>query len=368
MQPKALPALALIVAMVTTVAAQSQEEGASAFEGLQKVTGQFGEEVIKKIVQMEGLDGQSQPANWELVVHDPTSEFSLKNYAVSGTKASDQGPNEYLYPNNPPTGFFELSQVQIDSTAAFRILDAEARRSGKSFASVNYLLRCREFTNEPIWDLTAVDAEGYPAGRIHLSASTGSVLRTIWFSWHSQHDKGPTIADSALTSRPAALGYPQAQPQAPAVATTTPPSSTTPGNYPGPVMNPGDTAPYPQLPPSSTTTPTQPPIAEVGPAETMPPPAAGSSTGQAPMAVRPTFPLPSSSSAPVNTTPPASTSGDYDPLDMGPPPPKALRPDMSQGGTTLPPSTNPTPPVYPYNGNDTDPVEVEPLPPSGPSN
>ncbi len=330
--------LCLTGALTASLMAQGPDHTVSAFTGLQMVDKRFGGESLRKIVQMEGLDGRTQPKNWELVVYDPGSAFSLHNYVINHQKATDQGHNEYLYPNSPPTGFFEWSQVQIDSSAAFRILDAEARTAGMGFNSVNYLLRCREFTNEPIWDLTAVDAEGYPIGRVHLSAATGAVLRTIWYAWQPGREGAPTIADSALTApkeRPAPLP-PLSQPPTPSVVG----------------INPADRAVIPGTNPAMGQ---RPPVVEVEPSDTVTP-----APGSIPVAIRPKLPTGSVSNSPVNSTTPAPAG--TDPAAEGPP--RALRPGTVEGSY----DPGAMPPTYGGTSStrvpapETDPVQVEPLP------
>ena len=209
-----ISALGLILPFASVPA---QEDSISAITGLQQISQRYGLSPEERIVEMRGAEGQPQPEEWWIVVYSPSSAFNLHTYWTDRTRVADEGANEEFYPDIVPRGFIDRQKLQVDSTAAFRTLDAEARRAGVGFDSINYRLRCREGSDEPVWEVTAIDGEGYKVGRVHLSGATGEVYRTIWYFWRPRYSGPPRIVDSALGER-----YPGATP---------PPNS--PGTTPG---------------------------------------------------------------------------------------------------------------------------------------
>tara|TARA_R110002096_G_scaffold179153_1_gene356114 strand:+ start:25304 stop:26356 length:1053 start_codon:yes stop_codon:yes gene_type:complete len=189
---------------------QKEDAPISAFTGLEKMKSTFGIEAAETIVEMRGLQGQSQPISWELVVFDRQSPLFVREFTLT-EKHSLEKEAQPKYPNQVPTGFIDKQKLLIDSTASFRILELEAKRAGVSFNHVNYQLTCQEFTRDPLWRLTAIDVDGYVAGRVDLSGSTGTVLRTVWYSWNRGSRGYPLVVDSAAPedyTAPPALPFP----------------------------------------------------------------------------------------------------------------------------------------------------------------
>ena len=177
------------------------DEQITALAALNRVNSRYGAQFVQKIVEMRGVRGQSQPQGWRLISHDPMSQTLLREFSIGNRRVSNEGSNEDFYPRRQPSGFIDLQRLKLDSTGAFEILDREAALAKVGFDSIDYHLRCREFSDEPIWSVTARDASGFPVARVDLSAETGRVLRTIWSSRSGR--RFPVIKDSALRGLPA---------------------------------------------------------------------------------------------------------------------------------------------------------------------
>jgi len=175
----------------------------AALQGISRVDNLHGGRFVLKIVEMKGYKGQSQPEEWELITHDPSNEYLLREFWIGDTRATNEGINYDYYPKSQPPGFINLQKFKIDSPEAFKILDREALKAKIGFDSIDYHLRCREFSDEPIWTLTAKNEDGYQVARVDLSAETGRVYRTVWS--YREGRKVPTIKDSALSKRPAPI-------------------------------------------------------------------------------------------------------------------------------------------------------------------
>ena len=235
----------------------------SAFTALQLVSDRFGPMAIDSIVEIRGRQGQSQPESWNLIVYDRRAPFLMKSFEIDGRRTSDEGPYDEFYPDFVPDGFVKRSKLQVDSTAAFRILEQEASHAGVGFDSISYLLRSREFSDEPLWRFTAKDVDGYTVGKIDLSGSTGAILRSVWIFWDERHRDAPRIVDSALLGGPS---IPTAQPPAELGQAFDEPPAASP--YPPRAAGVAAGAAVDVAPPSRNLTqyvPPGPPMAEVEP-------------------------------------------------------------------------------------------------------
>lgn len=180
--------------------AASADPQIPALDAISRVSEKHGVRYLAKIVEMKGERGQAQPTEWELIVYDPTNDYLLREFWIGDTRATNEGINYDYYPKRQPAGFINIAKLKYGSVEAFKVLDREAERAKIGFDSIDYHLRCREFTDEPIWTLTANDADGRRVGRLDLSALTGRVLRTVWS--YREGRKVPLIRDSALVRLP----------------------------------------------------------------------------------------------------------------------------------------------------------------------
>lgn len=175
-----------------------------ALDAINRVAEKHGARFLDKIVEMKGARGQAQPTEWELIVYDPSSDYLLREFWIGDTRATNEGINYDYYPKDQPAGFINPAKLKYGSVHAFKILDREAARAKVGFDSVDYHLRCREFSDEPIWTLTAKDVDGYQVARLDLSGFSGQVLRTVWS--YREGRKVPVVRDSALVRLPGRPG------------------------------------------------------------------------------------------------------------------------------------------------------------------
>jgi len=327
--------------------AQTAAEAPSAFVGLQAVSQRFGPQIPERIVQMEGDLGRSQPRQWHLIVLDAASPYLLHSFSVEDGKPTDEGFTEEYYPNDVPRGFIDRAKLQIDSTAAFRILDAEARKAGIGFDSIHYRLRCRDYSDEPVWELTALGVDQHPMGRIDASGATGEILRTVWYQWSPNFRGAPKVVDSMMPAGVAA-GLASVTPD-PGASTLPPTVPPVPAPAPGGGLTPAPGKPTGNIWERADQMPRAAPRVEVGPVTpgtTNPADSAIRSGGPVVPSTDPAMPpkaiRPGTPGAPVVEVEPAGPPGASVPPVI-PAPPVAMRP-----GVPATPGTNPQlPPALP---------------------
>ena len=229
--------------LVSPQPVHAQGDGMSSKDALAELTVRVGEQALTHLVSMKGYEGVPQPAEWEIVTHDAQSPTLLHRYRVGLGYVRDEGPVEDQYPAKEPAGYIDYSQLRLDSVGAFTVAEAAALQAKMGFDSLNMALRCREYSREPVWILHLVNDEGLLVGKVHMSANTGRVFRTIWIYRDDIRSGFPTVVDSALTPPS----------QEPVVNTT---ENTTGDAPPSPLIDPGPpTGPAPirseVLPPST---------------------------------------------------------------------------------------------------------------------
>ncbi|HEX2747068.1 MAG TPA: hypothetical protein VHM91_03645, partial [Verrucomicrobiales bacterium] len=153
----------------------------TALDALGAFKAKTGREKVTGLVEMRGTSGSPTPLVWHLVILDSRSPTKLEEFSIRGGRVEDRGPNREYYPDREPAGVFELAKVEVDCAGAFRIADREAGTAMVGFDMIDYRLRCREFSDEPVWILSLRTKDGDTKGTVTLSAKSGKVLRTLWF-------------------------------------------------------------------------------------------------------------------------------------------------------------------------------------------
>jgi hypothetical protein len=311
----------LVTALLGAVSGvQAQRTNLSAREALGLVSSQFGPQTVQWIAEMRAQGGIPQPSDWQVLAYDPRAPKLLYRFWAGGGRAGDGGIDDLRYPDDVPVGYFGLSQISVDSVAAFTIAEGQARQAKMAFDSCDYLLRLREFSTELVWRLELRDASRQIVGKLYISAGTGEVLRTVWVYRDSRArpDGQPLIVDSMA---PAGSGAPV---------------DLTSGGYSTPTLAPG--AVIPPMPSGIVPgqIPGQVPGSMTGIHSVPLPPAPGVAvTGNQPYA-------PVDSSGRVMTTPPAASNGipSPPPLPQTVPAPPALTVPAAPAATTPYPATS----------------------------
>lgn len=236
------------------LAAQEPSQPPTAIEALTAFKAFTAREKVSGLVELRGSDGTPTPATWTLVAFDPHSPTKFRIYTIRGLHVEERGANKDYSPEHQPSGYFELAKVKVDCAGAFRIADREAGKAIVGFDMIDYTLRCREFTDEPVWTLTLRGKTGAVAGTIAISAVSGKVLRSIW------QRPGP---DGKRLTDDSALPVEFRPPPPPVLPDPFPVKPVDPGALPGPVpLEPdGPLPPPPPLPPIGA----PPPIPKISP-------------------------------------------------------------------------------------------------------
>ena len=167
------------VAVITTVMVGFAE--ASEKDALTVLNRDVPGKPLDRVVQVVGIRGQHQPKEWRIVVRDEAQPEVFHLYMIQGQRVVRREAVRKDYRGEVPEEAIRYQDLRIDSNRVFMIADREAKAAKIGFDSVNYELRCPEFSQQPVWFVDLRDSRGGTVGRIFLSAKTGLVLNRIWY-------------------------------------------------------------------------------------------------------------------------------------------------------------------------------------------
>jgi hypothetical protein len=162
----------------------------TAYKALRTVGAQRGEKALNQVVTIVGESGRPQPVAWRVTLDDPGARGGERELdVVSGRISSERTPAR------PPTSGvrpIDLTKLNLDSDAAFRAAEQEARRNQVGFDSMNYRLSVESVSGQTVWTLVLLDYEQRPVGTVRIAASNGTLLSAGNWVSEGQVVHGPT--------------------------------------------------------------------------------------------------------------------------------------------------------------------------------
>lgn len=156
------------------------------------------------IMEVNGVKGQDQPAVWRVITRDPEFAGRFREYHVSNGKITAVGPlPDEVAPVINQAGLSQAA-VKVDSVQAFLAANEAAQTALVGFDSVDYQLRNKEYSSDPIWLVKLADHRGQRVGEVVVSAQTGKVLQRTWVQ------NGRSYANSSVESASPSAPRPRA--------------------------------------------------------------------------------------------------------------------------------------------------------------
>ncbi|MGI8603104.1 MAG: hypothetical protein ACR2OZ_08895 [Verrucomicrobiales bacterium] len=149
--------------------------------------------VAHQVVLVAGERGQDQPVEWRIVARDPESRGRFLEFAVRNGHVIEEHlltPDEVAKISRAPLA---QKRVRIDSRQLFALADKAAKKAHIGFDNLDYELRNREFSQEPIWSVRLNDSGGEMVGELAVAADSGAILRRMW-SQNGRGDATPLLA------------------------------------------------------------------------------------------------------------------------------------------------------------------------------
>ncbi len=164
---KVIPCFVVVIGMGGAGFAKA---GTNAQSALGIFAKEKGSEALKGVAAVRGLRGQDQPDVWEIIVRDSNSAGDAC-YLVDGKRILKSGRVKEGVVGAP----LALASLSVDSPQAFRIADAEARRSKVGFDSIDYELRATPKGRAPLWLVRLRDAAGNEVALVEIDGANGAV-------------------------------------------------------------------------------------------------------------------------------------------------------------------------------------------------
>ena len=177
---KVILSFAALVSFGIFSASAQQTRIPTAKDAINIFTKAKGPAYASQIVQIYGNRGQHQPAVWTIIGREPGRPDVLTEYRFHGGRMISQSLIKEAYTLKLSGPNIPLANVQLDSDALFRLADREANAARLGFDSLDYELRCRELSTEPIWVVNLRDRESNNVGIVFVSAKTGVVVKKLW--------------------------------------------------------------------------------------------------------------------------------------------------------------------------------------------
>ena len=177
------PVLLRPLAFLLLSAGPSLANGLSARDALRTAGRERGAAYLTRIVLVTGENGADQPTAWRIVASDP--DGTLREFFISNSGVIAEGPLPPKAAASTNSPLLSLKSVAFDSTLAFSRAEAAAKTARIGFHSVHYRLQTPARSSSPVWFLVLNDALGRKTGEVTVSASSGKILATQWFSTSS---------------------------------------------------------------------------------------------------------------------------------------------------------------------------------------
>ncbi len=194
----------LVFGAIATTNLSGQE---TAYRALRVVGRDRGEKALSQIIAIEGKSGAPQPTAWVVRLDDPAARGGVREIEITHQQVS--GERAPLAAGNPNSQPIDLTDLNVDSDAAFQAADQEARRHQAGFDSVDYSLLRGPGQVKPIWLLELRDSQKRRVGSVQIAADSGSVISS------SDWVPGSMVSQSGEQNlpEPPPSGYADAVPQ-----------------------------------------------------------------------------------------------------------------------------------------------------------
>lgn len=179
----------------------------TAYEALRLLSAQRGQKILSSVIELRGSGGVPQPGTWKIVLDDPMARGGVREFEIAeGKVLSERTPVSTFVGVNDGT-IIDVQKLNLDSSGAFTVAEAEARRQKIGFDAVDYILRRSETSGMPEWVLRLQGEGKGTVGTVHIAADTGAVVLVESATPGLLEEPKPSTGTApALEERAAAVG------------------------------------------------------------------------------------------------------------------------------------------------------------------
>ncbi len=170
--------LSLLV-LLTGIPLPASAKGLAAKEAMRTLGRERGATWLERIVQIDGHQGQDQPAAWHFVASD--GKGGLREFFVGAKGIISEGPVPAGVAAQLQGPAVAPKKFTLDSTLAFMKANESAKKARIGFDSVGYRLRAGS-SGASVWNLQLNNAAGHKVAEATVSASSGRVTQMLAFT------------------------------------------------------------------------------------------------------------------------------------------------------------------------------------------
>ena len=170
----------IIALAIALLAIPSASFGATAYEAMRAAAKERGDVILKRVIELRGLDGTPEPLLWQVALDDPLARGGVRVMDVKEGKVVGERTPVAGYATTGETSIISLQQLNLDSSGAFRVADKAATEQQIGFDRVDYALRLSGPGGAPVWFLTLFDVMNAQVGTLRIAADTGALLEQNW--------------------------------------------------------------------------------------------------------------------------------------------------------------------------------------------
>lgn len=147
----------------------------TAYEALRAVPGKVDPLIERRVVELIGVSGAPEPAEWTVVLEDPQARGGVRELEIQNTLLISQ--RTPVRRGLPTLTVLDLNLLTVDSPLAFQTANTRATAAGVGFYSADYRLIFDVISKRPVWVLTLKGKTNETVGEVVISADSGTVLR-----------------------------------------------------------------------------------------------------------------------------------------------------------------------------------------------
>ncbi len=166
----------LLVAFLLIASPAFAERQSTAYGALKVVSRQVSPLALSRVLSVTGVDGDPQPARWNILVVDRHTPGGVREIQVADGKVIAQGPPANAVAGSARGATIPTAKLNLDSSGAFAVANHTADTAHLNFSFLAYTLRTNE-RGQPVWIVTLQDEARKPLGIIHINANRGGITR-----------------------------------------------------------------------------------------------------------------------------------------------------------------------------------------------
>ena len=132
-----------------------------------------------KIVELKGERADPMPAEWEILLADPSARGGVRQVTVAQGRITSERTPLQGFPNVSEMPTIQVPDVSVDASSIFQSVQQQAESERMAFHWIDYVLRVDAAKGEPVWTVRLYDELGSIVGTMGIAAQGGAVVQSL---------------------------------------------------------------------------------------------------------------------------------------------------------------------------------------------